>query len=118
MTKWDIDPVGVRSVLISTENVAKEFDGQMTTLNSGLEGAATQSSSDIVASALSGFAESAGANLNFVFTRTGACLGGAAQATNCYVNGDLEMAANAQSSAAAAPNPLAGMPGQSRSGPQ
>jgi hypothetical protein len=118
MSKWDIDPTGVRSVLISTENVAKEFDGQMTTLNSGLEGAATQSSSDIVASALSGFAESAGVNLNFVFTRTGACLGGAAPAPNGYLDGDLEMAANAQSSAAAAPNPLAAMPGQSRSGPQ
>jgi hypothetical protein len=118
MSKWDIDPAGVRSVLISTENVAKEFDGQATALNAGLEGAATESSSDIVASALSGFAESAGLSLNFVFTRTGACLGGAAQATNCYLDGDLQMAANAQASADAAPNPLAAMPGQSRSGPR
>ncbi len=118
MTKWDIDPAGVRSVLMSTGNVAKEFDGQMTKLNAGLEGAASQSSSEIVASALSGFAESAGANLQFVFTRTGACLGGAAQATNSYLDGDLQMAANAQASAGAAPNPLAAMPGRSRGGPQ
>jgi hypothetical protein len=118
VTKWSIDPAGVRSVLISTENVAKEFDGQATKLNSGLEGAASESSSEIVAKALSDFAASAGLNINFVFTRTGACLGGCAQATNAYLDGDLQMAGNAQASAAAAPNPLAAMPGQSRGGPQ
>ena len=77
MTSWDIDPGGVRSVLLNTEAVAQEFDGQMKTLNSGIEGAATQSSSDIVASALVGYAESASADITFVFTRTGACLSGA-----------------------------------------
>jgi hypothetical protein len=120
MTKWDIDPAGVRSVLLSTESVAKEFDGQMTTLNAGLEGAAGQCGldSDIVASALSGFVDSVGPNLKFVFARTGACLGGCAQATNAYLDGDVQMAANAQASANAAPDPRAGMPGQSRSGPQ
>lgn len=111
MTRWDIDPVGVRTVLQGTETVAKEFEGQMTTLNTGMEGAATQSSSEIVASALAGYAESATADITFVFTRTGACMGGAAQATNAYLDGDLEMAANAQASAAAAPDPTAIMPG-------
>jgi hypothetical protein len=117
MTSWDIDPAGVRSVLLSTETVAQEFDAQMKTLNSGIEGAATQSSSDIVASALVGYAESASADITFVFTRTGACLNGAALATNSYVDGDLEMAANAQASASAAPDPRATMPGYG-GGPQ
>ncbi len=118
MTGWDIDPAGVRTVLGNTEAVAREFDGQMQTLNTGIEGAAAQSSSEIVASALAGFAESASADITFVFTRTGACLSGAAQATNAYLDGDFEMAANAQASAYAAPNPLETMPGQSRGGPQ
>ena len=111
MTRWDIDPAGVRTVLQSTETVAREFEGQMTTLNTGMEGAATQSSSEIVASALAGYAESAATDITFVFTRTGACMGGAAQATNAYLDGDLEMAANAQASATAAPDPRATMPG-------
>jgi hypothetical protein len=64
-----------------------------------------------VNSALAGFAQSAADSISFVFTRTGACLGGAAQATNSYLEGDLEMAANAQASATAAPDPRATMPG-------
>lgn len=117
MSRWDIDPAGVRAVLTGTQQVAGEFDGQMTSLNAGIEGAAAQSSSGIVASALAGFAEAAGANISFVFTRTGACLGGAATATNAYLDGDLEMAANAQASATAAPDPRTTMPGRP-GGPQ
>jgi hypothetical protein len=118
VTGWNIDPAGVSSVLRRTEGIAAEFDGQLTTLDSGLEGAAGQSSSDIVASALQGYAESATADIRFVLTRTGACMNGAAQATNAYLHGDLEMAANAQTSATAAPDPLATMPGGGRFGPQ
>jgi hypothetical protein len=118
MSKWDIDPGGVRTVLLSVEEIAKEFEGQMTALNTGVEGAATESSSNIVGSALAGFAESVTANIQFVFARTGSCMGGCAQATNAYLDGDFEMAANAQASAYAAPNPLETMPGQSRGGPQ
>lgn len=118
MTGWNIDPAGVSSVLHRTEAVAAAFEGQLTNLNSGLEGAAGQSSSDIVSSALQGFAESATADIRFVLTRTGSCMSGAAQATNAYLHGDLQMAANAQASAAAAPDPLATMPGGRRFGPQ
>jgi hypothetical protein len=114
MTRWNIDPNGVRAVLVNTQNVAGQFDGQMTTLNAALQGAAAQSSSDIVAGALSGFADSAAASLTFVFTRTGACLGGAAQATNAYLEGDLQMAANAQRSAGAAPDVGGPLVGRSR----
>ena len=118
MSKWDIDPGGVRTVLLSVEEIAKEFEGQMTALNTGVEGAATESSSNIVGSALAGFAESVTANIQFVFARTGSCMGGCAQATNAYLDGDFEMAANAQASAYAAPNPLDTMPGRGGGGPQ
>ena len=111
MTRWDIDPTGVRTVLQDTETVATEFEGQMTTLNTGVEGAMTQSSSGIVGSALAGYAESATSDIEFVFTRTGACLDGAAQAANAYLDGDLEMAATAQAAATTAPDPRATMPG-------
>ncbi|HWR47014.1 MAG TPA: DUF6507 family protein [Pseudonocardiaceae bacterium] len=111
MSRWDIQPAGVRGVLGQTQATAGEFEGQMTRMNSALQGAASQSSSDIVAQAISGYAnQSAMPQIQAVFTRTAACLNGAAQAVNAYLEGDLQMAANAQASASAAPNAQASMP--------
>ena len=59
MSRWDIDPAASARCCTSTEGVAQEFDGQMTTLNASIEGAMGQSSSDIVGQALAGYAESA-----------------------------------------------------------
>lgn len=105
MSAWDIDLSGVQGVVSRTEGVGKAFEGQMTKLEAALSGAAGQSSSSIVAEALSGFAKANMDQIKFVFTRTGACLNAAVQATNAYVHGDLTMAANAQRSAAAAALP-------------
>jgi len=116
VSTWDIRPVGVQGVLQRTHAVAGEFEGQMRTLNSALEGAAVQSSSEIIVGAISGFGASSRSNIEFVFTRTSAAIGGAARAVNAYIQGDLEMAANAQASASAAPDPRATMPG--RGGPR
>lgn len=111
MGRWDIQPGGVQDVLGRTQKTAGEFEGQMKTLNSALQGSAGQSSSEIVAKALIGFAnQSAMPRIQAVFSRTAACLNGAAQATNAYVQGDLEMAATAQASASAAPDPRGSMP--------
>ncbi len=114
MGTWDIRPSGVQGVLQRTHAVAGEFEGQVRALNAALEDAAVQSSSDIVAGAISGFGAAAQSSVEFVFTRTGAAMGGAAQAVNAYIRGDLEMAANAQASASAAPDPRGTMPGGPR----
>ena len=111
MSAWDISPNGVRGVLTRTRGVAMEFEGQMSSLDAAVQGAGAQCSSGIVGEAIAGFFASAQADMQFVFTRTDACLNAAAQATNAYIDGDLEMAANAQSSAAATPDPSAVMPG-------
>lgn len=111
MDRWDIQPAGVRGVVTRTQGVAAEFEGQLRTLHSALEGAAGQSSSEIIASAVAEFAKARKADIDFVFARTGAAINAAAQATTEYLNGDLEMAANAQASATAAPDPRATMPG-------
>lgn len=103
MTQWDIHPTEVAGVLGATETAAKGFEEQITTLNAGLQSAASQTSSELVATALAEFATAQTGHLQFVFTRTGACLTGAAGATNAYVAGDEQMAANAQSAAYAAP---------------
>lgn len=94
-----------------TEVVASEFEGQMRTRDGGLQGAVGQSSSGLLARVLGGFDEAQAASIGFVFTRSAAAMNGAAQATRAYVEGDLQMAANAQASASAAPDPRAGMPG-------
>jgi hypothetical protein len=111
VSSWDIHPAGVRGVLARTESVARDFDDQTRSWNTALRGAAEQSSSDIVAQALEGLVRSQSQQIQFVFARTGACLNAAARATNCYVQGDLEMAAHAQAAATAAPQPGPAGPG-------
>jgi hypothetical protein len=118
VSRWDIHPAAVRGVLSQSQATAAEFEGQMTTLNSAMEGAASQSCSNIVAEAISGYANrSAMPQIQAVFTRTSACLNGAAQAVNAYLEGDLQMAANAQASASAAPDARASMPHGARVAP-
>lgn len=82
----------------------------MSGMYADLGGAAGQSGSGLVAGALGGFGEAQAGSIGFVFTRTGASMAGAARATRAYVEGDLQMAADAQA-AAAAPDPRAVMPG-------
>ena len=112
MSAWDISPGGVRDVLIRMQAAATPFEGQMTSLNSGLEGAAREAASNLVTGALTGFVEAIQHDLQFVFIRTGASMNAAAQATKAYVDGDLEMAANAQlSMARAVQDPSGVLPG-------
>lgn len=110
MSAWDISPDGVRGVLTRTQGVAAEFEDQIRGLDAAVQGAGAQCSSGIVADAVAGFFASARSDIEFVFTRTGACLTAAAQATNAYLEGDLEMAANAAAAATAAPDPAAVLP--------
>ncbi|MGQ0777609.1 MAG: DUF6507 family protein [Pseudonocardiales bacterium] len=113
MNGWDISPSGVRGVLPQTEAVAQAFEGHLTSMNSAIEGAAAETSSGPIITALTGWLDKQRPNINFMFTRTGACITGAAQATNAYIDGDETMAANAQAAATAAPDLGATMPGRS-----
>ena len=104
MSNWDIDPSGVQGVLARTGEVATGFDTALTTLSSSLQGAASAAASGPVGAALAEFASSVTADVQAVFLRTQAAVNGCAGAVDAYVAGDLQMAANAQSSAAAAPS--------------
>lgn len=110
MTAWDIDPPGVQAVVTATDGVAAEFEGHATTLGTALDAAAGACGSDLVAGALTEFVEAKGPGVEFLFTRTGACLTAAVTATNAYVIGDEEMAATAQAAAAGAPDPRPVLP--------
>lgn len=109
MTSWDVSPSGVQAVLAQTSAVAQQFDGELRQAGAALQASAAGSSSGIVAQALSGYAEQLSADLQQVVARTGSAVTGCALATRAYVDGDLEMAANAARAAASAPTPA--MPG-------
>jgi hypothetical protein len=109
MAAWDIDPGGVNGVLAATGGIAAEFDAQATALNTAIGGAGAECSSGLVAGALAELAAAQSVQVDGVYRRTEACLAGAANATNAYVEGDLQMAANAQAAASGAPVP--DMPG-------
>lgn len=102
MSKWDIDPPGVSGVVTRTGERAGGFEDATTSMSTALQGAATACGSEIVADALAGFSEHIGPSITAVAQRTGRILKGAVDATNAYVDGDLTMAATAQSNATAA----------------
>lgn len=96
MTKWNLDPAGIKGVVERTGNDAKRFEGAAKTYGEALQGAAENSGSNLVASALVGFAEHHKPTLQSMAERAGRVLNGAVTATNAYIDGDLTMAANAQ----------------------
>jgi Family of unknown function (DUF6507) len=109
VSRWDISPEGVRTVLGRTENVATELERHVTGVNEAIDGVLVNVSSDLVATAVDDFvARSAAPAVKAAFARINACLAAAGQATNAYVAGDLEMAGNAQAAAAAAPDATMG----------
>lgn len=109
MAAWDIDPGGVAGVIAATQGIAREFETQAATLSAAIDGAGGECGSGLVAGALSELAAAQSVQVEGVYARTGACLTGAVNATNAYIDGDLQMAANAQAAATAAPVP--DMPG-------
>lgn len=104
MSSWDIDPAGVKGVLSRTESVAEKLQGEFSAINSAAESAAENSSSSIIAEALSGFLQARTPDLQYLVNRSVAAMTGAVKATNAYLQGDLAMAANAQAAVNAAPS--------------
>ncbi len=103
MTKWNLDPAGIKGVVERTGGEAKRFEGAAKTYGEALQGAAESSGSNLVASALAGFAEHHKPTLQAMAERAGRVLNGAVTATNAYLDGDLQMATNAQHDAVAPP---------------
>jgi hypothetical protein len=105
MSAWDIDPAGVSGVLKKTQSVAKGFETEVKSMSSAMETAAPNTSSQLVASALSGFAEELKPEVESVMNLTSSAINGCAQAVKAYGEGDLEMAATAQANASSVSTP-------------
>ncbi|NGO81870.1 hypothetical protein G6045_40435 [Streptomyces sp. YC504] len=117
---WDIRPQGVQGILKTTGETAGGIEKQATTFGEHLKTAATSAGTiaaegadqgGLVALALSQFAEHAAKDIKFVAARAGKSLTGAVEATTAYLNGDVEMAAEAQRKALSAPDIDLGKPG-------
>ncbi|XNR92435.1 DUF6507 family protein [Streptomyces sp. R-74717] len=116
MTGWDLKPQGISGVLKTTGEVAGKIQTYATSYGDHLSSAASsagtisaegggdggggkdgeKAAGGLVALALSQFAEHTTPDLKFIAARAGKSLQGAVDATTAYLNGDLEMAAEAQ----------------------
>ncbi|MEV6961196.1 DUF6507 family protein [Streptomyces sp. NPDC051207] len=117
MTGWDLKPQGISGVLKTTgetaskfETYGKNFGDHLTsaassagTISAEGGGGGEQAQGGLVALALSQYAERASKDLQFVAARAGKSLQGVVDATTAYLNGDQEMAAEAQRKTLAAP---------------
>ncbi|MFI6944205.1 DUF6507 family protein [Streptomyces sp. NPDC050418] len=127
MSKWDIKPQGVQGQLTMTGEAAKELASAAKSMVEDLMSAASSAGTAVpgsqysgpmigpvpagtprnpvgkVAEALSTYMEERQNKLKSMAERTGNSMTGAAEATNAYVEGDLDMAAEAQGKALKTP---------------
>ncbi|MFD7813293.1 DUF6507 family protein [Streptomyces sp. NPDC059785] len=123
MTGWDIDPVGVQATLTTTGEAGGDLEKVATSLGKNMASAAASAGTAVpggqfhgpmvgpvvpgtprvpvgpVAAALSEYLSERQKKLAFMAQRTVNSVQGAAQATNAYNHGDLDMAADAQKEA-------------------
>ncbi|MBC9717856.1 hypothetical protein H9Y04_35525 [Streptomyces sp. TRM66268-LWL] len=113
MTGWDITPSGVDSVISLVRDSADKMNKGIAEYGVGLNGAAQDAgtlaeSSDatggLVALALAQFAEHYEVDTVSMMLSAAASANGAIDATNAYINGDLEQAWNAQRQAVLGPD--------------
>nr|WP_202498203.1 DUF6507 family protein [Streptomyces sp. SID5469] len=111
-------PQGIQGVLKTTGETASHIETHAKSYGEHLTSAATnagtisaegggggeKAAGGLVALALSQYAEHAATDLKFIAARAGKSLQGAVDATTAYLNGDQEMAAEAQRKALSAPD--------------
>ncbi|MBX9399639.1 hypothetical protein K4749_40680 [Streptomyces sp. TRM72054] len=115
---WDLKPQGISGVLKTTGETASDFEKYGKSFGEHLTSAASSAGTisaegggeggekaqgGLVALALSQYAERASKDLQFVAARAGKSLQGVVDATTAYLNGDMEMAAEAQRNTLKAP---------------
>ncbi|KUO13880.1 DUF6507 family protein [Streptomyces sp. SS7] len=124
MPGWDLQPQGISGVVKTTGETASHLQKHATAFGEHLTSAASsagtisadapaaggeQAQGGLVALALSQYAERASKDLSFVAARAGKSLQGVVDATTAYLNGDEQMALEAQRNTLKAPKP--DMPG-------
>lgn len=102
MTNWSIQPSGVVTVLTEVNTYAVALGEALNGLAPAMEGAVAATRSAAIADAVQAyFTQQEGPRIEGMNARISAAASGVVTATEAYVAGDLEMAANAQSAAVA-----------------
>ena len=104
MTSWSIDPAGVVQVMTNVELSATALGEALTGLQPQFESAIAGAQSAAIAEAIQGWMDHESTALKGVNQRITAAMTGASAATQAYIDGDLEMAANVQSAQVTAGN--------------
>jgi len=103
VTSWSIQPSGVVAVLQDVNVDAEALGAALNSLSPALESAVTATNSGAISEAVQAyFQQEEGPRIQGMSARIGAAAQGVVSATEAYVAGDMEMAANAQSAAVAA----------------
>src|SRR5437773_8154447 len=99
MARWDIDPAGVRGVIMKTGTHAEDLSSAVSSWATDMENCASSVGQSIVVKALSDFAEAQKPDLQFVGERIKSAVSGTIDAVTFYIKGNIEMAQNAQNRA-------------------
>jgi hypothetical protein len=111
MSRWDIEPPGVAAVLTKVETHATDLGTAATSLSTDMQICGGAIGQSIVAKALSDFATARGPELQDAGTRITTAVKGTVDAVTDYINGNLTMAANAQTVASQVTPPTTTGPG-------
>lgn len=111
MTAWDIHPAGVQGVVSRTASAAHGLETGGQQLQNALQSASAAGQSAPVNDALGHVAAMLTQSLQGAASRTSRAITGTVNATRAYIDGDMQMAADAQAAASSAPEPA--MPGLS-----
>ncbi|MCW2525648.1 MAG: hypothetical protein JWM76_508 [Pseudonocardiales bacterium] len=100
MARWDIKPEGVKTVVTSTGTKAEAMGTAVQNFGTSMQNAGAACGNSIVSVALKNFADARTPDFTFCANRVKAALQGTVDAVTHYLQGDLDMATNAQSQAA------------------
>jgi Family of unknown function (DUF6507) len=99
MARWNIDPAGVKSVIMKTGTHAEDLSAAVSSWATDMQNCASSLGESIVVKALSDFAEAQKPTLQFVGNRIKNAVSGTVDAVTFYIKGNIEMAQNAQTRA-------------------
>jgi isopentenyl diphosphate isomerase/L-lactate dehydrogenase-like FMN-dependent dehydrogenase len=106
MTSWSVQPSGVVAVLKDVDTSSTGLGEALNALSPALQAAVTATQSPAISDAVQAYFEQEEApRIQAMSARIAAAASGVVTATEAYVNGDLQMAANAQSASVAAVYP-------------
>jgi hypothetical protein len=104
VSRWAVEPAGVRSVLVAVQGPAEALEATYAKAPDALDGV-RRGVGTLLGQAWSstvGLLDGEVVRAERIGTRLSACVTGAVEATNAYVQGDEEMAASTQAAAVAA----------------